>query len=110
MRRHTRQGPRWWHIGVPVFVLGGLLVLEPQAPLSPGGHKVAQLVIALLMYGMVMYWLRRNRGALIHEAYEREKAQEDTRRTRQREIIMRDHESWDDAELPWQHKRHSIDR
>jgi hypothetical protein len=40
----------------------GLLVLEPQGPLSPAGHPIAQLVLALLMYGVVVIWLWGNRS------------------------------------------------
>ena len=97
--RHTRQGPRWWKTGVLLLLLGGLLVLEPQAPLSPGGHKVALLAMTLLMYGIVACWLRYKRGALINETYAREQAQEWKRRARQqqRALVMSDDEPWEDA-------------
>ena len=99
MMRHTRQGPRWWKTGGLLLLLGGLLVLEPQAPLSPGGHKVALLAMTLLMYGIVACWLRYNRGALINETYAREQAQEWRRRARQqqRALVMSDDEPWEDA-------------
>jgi len=99
MRRHTRQGPRWWKTGGLFLLVGGLLILEPQASLSPGGHKVALLAMTLLMYGIVAYWLRYNRGALIHETYAREQAQEWKRRARQqqRALVMSDDEPWEDA-------------
>ena len=92
--RHTRQGPRWWQTGVLPLLLGGLLALEPQAPLSPGGHKVALLAMALLLYGIAAYWLRHNREALINETYAREQAQEWKRRARQqqRALVMSDDE------------------
>ena len=94
MMRHTRQGPRWWQTGVLPLLLGGLLALEPQAPLSPGGHKVALLAMTLLMYGIVACWLRYKRGALIIETYTREQAQEWKRRARQqqRALVMSDDE------------------
>jgi len=97
--RHTRQGPRWWKIGVLLLLVGGVLVLEPQAPLSPGGHKVALLAMTLLMYGIVACWLRDNRGALINETYAREQAQAWKRRARQqqRALVMSDDEPWEDA-------------
>ena len=99
MMRHTRQGPRWWKIGVLLLLVGGVLVLEPQAPLSPGGHKVALLAMTLLMYGIVACWLRDNRGALINETYAREQAQAWKRRARQqqRALVMSDDEPWEDA-------------
>jgi len=109
--RHTRQGPTWWHVWVPLLGLGGLMVLEHQVPLSPGGHKVAQLALTLLMYGVVMSWLRCNRGALIHREYERGQHQEyrDKRRQHMRERALRDAQPWDDAEPPWQNSGHAMD-
>jgi hypothetical protein len=110
---HTRQDPRWWNIWLPLLLLllGGLLVLEPQGPLSPGGHPITQLVLALLMYGVVVLWLWCNRGAFINKAYEREQAQERMRASRQqkREIMMSDSEPWDDAWPPWQSNGHDTD-
>jgi hypothetical protein len=85
-------------------------MLEHQAPLSPSGHTIAQVVLTLLMYGVLIYWLRRNRGALINEAYEREQAQTQRHTTRQpeRERVMDDEEPWDDATLPWHSYGHDI--
>jgi hypothetical protein len=79
---HTCQAPPWWHVWVPLLLVGGLLVLEPQTPLAPDGHQVAQFLIALLMYGVFMGWLWCARGARRHEAYEREQAQEPWHRAR----------------------------
>ena len=103
MMRHTRHGPRWWKTGGLLLLLGGVLVLEPQAPLSPGGHKVALLAMALLLYGIAAYWLRHNREALINETYAREQAQEWRRRARQqqRALVMSDDAPWEDASLSW---------
>ena len=97
--RLTRQGPRWWKAWIQLLLVGGLLVLEPQAPLSPGGHQVALLAIVLLMYGIVRGWLRYSRGALIHEAYEREQAKEWVRRARQQQrvLALSDYAPWEDA-------------
>jgi hypothetical protein len=110
---HTRQGPRWWNIWLAflLLLLGGLLALEPQGPLSPGGHPIAQLVLALLMYGVVVIWLWCNRGAIVNKEYEREQAQERRRAARQqrRERMMSDHEPWDDAWQSWQSDGHDTD-
>ena len=110
--QHTHQGPRWWKPGGLPLLLGGLLVLEPQAPLSPGGHKVALLAMTLLMYGLVACWLRYNRGALINETYAREQAQECSRRARyqQRALVMSDDAPWEGASLSWSRHRHYIMR
>ena len=97
--RHTRQGLRWWTAWVPLLLVGGSLVLEPQLPLSPGGHQIVRLGMTLLLFGIIVYWLRRNRGALINEVYEREQAQEWRRRARQqqRALVRSDDEPWEDA-------------
>jgi len=36
-----------------LFLLAGLLLLEPQGLLTPAGRPIAQLVLALLIYGVV---------------------------------------------------------
>jgi hypothetical protein len=109
--RHTRQGPTWWSTWLLLLLLVGLLGLEHQAPLSPGGHQVAQLVIVLFMYGLLLCWLWYNRGALVHEAYEREQAQGRVHKARQRrrELALSIHELWDDTWLSWQNNGHSTD-
>ena len=114
--RRTHQGPRWWSIWFPLFGLGGLLMLEHQASLSPGGHQVAEIALALLMYSVVVCWLRYNRGALVHQEYECEQKREgrcapcahtvapkraaQARQPRQ-EPVIHDDEPWDEAWLPW---------
>jgi hypothetical protein len=110
MMPYRRRGPRWWNVWLPflLLLLGGLLVLEPQGPLSPGGHPIAQLVLALLMYGVVVIWLWCNRGALVNKEYEREQAQVRTHTAKQqrRNLVMSDDEPWDNVGLPWQSNGH----
>ena len=101
--QHTYRGLRWWQVWVPLVLVGVLLVLEPQAPLSPGGHQVAQFLIVLLMYGVFMSWLWCYRGARLHEEDEREQAHERARQDRQqrRALAMRIYMPWEDASSPW---------
>jgi hypothetical protein len=110
MTQYRRRGPRWYNVWLPflLFLLGGLLVLEPQGPLSPAGHPIAQIVLALLMYSVVAIWLRCNRRALLNQAHEREQTQERKRATgqQQRDRVMSDHEPWEDAWPPWQSNGH----
>jgi hypothetical protein len=108
--RHKRQGPTWWNAWLPLLLPGGLIGLESQLPLTPGGHQIAQLMLVLLMYGLVMGWLRRNRGALINEAYEREQPQYTYEiQQQQLEPVMGSHEPWDDTWQPWQNPGHDMD-
>ena len=101
---HTYQAPRWWHVWIPLLLVGGLLVVEPQIPLSPGGHEAAQFLIILLMYGVFMSWLWCSRGARLHEEYEREQVQAHRRRARQqrRQLSMSTHKLWEDTWQSWQ--------
>ena len=95
-------------VWITLLLCGGLLVLESQATLSPGGHQVALLAMALLMYGLVACWLRHNRGALINEEYEREQKEGVYKTIQQRrESALSDYEPWDDAGLPWQRNGHN---
>ena len=107
---HIRRGPTWWHVWLPLLLLGGLLVLEHQSPLSQGGHKIVQLALTCLMYGVIVVWLRRNRGALINQAYEHERKERVYKiMQRRRELAMSDEEPWDDAWRPWQRNGHDTD-
>ena len=66
----TRE-PAWWMLYALVPVMGGLLVLEFRAPLSPGWHKGVQVGIILFVYGLVWVWLRANDIAMLHESVNR---------------------------------------
>jgi Flp pilus assembly protein TadB len=68
---HKHRGPKWWMLRLLALLMGGLLVLAYQAPLSPGSHQIAQAAIVLLVYGVTVWWLRQHRGAFIHEEQER---------------------------------------
>jgi hypothetical protein len=66
----TRE-PAWWMLYALVPVMGGLLVLEFRAPLSPGWHKGLQVGIILFVYGLVWVWLRANDIAMLHDSVNR---------------------------------------
>jgi hypothetical protein len=103
---HTHQSLQWWHVWMPLLLGGGLLGLEPQAPLSSGGHQVAQFLMVFLMYGGFMSWLWCYRGARLHEAYECEQAHERARQARaqRREVAMSTSVLWEDTSRSW-HRR-----
>jgi hypothetical protein len=63
--------PAWWMLYAVVPVMGGLLVLEFRAPLSPGWHKAVQIGIILFVYGLVWVWLRANDSAMLHDSANR---------------------------------------
>jgi hypothetical protein len=96
--QRARQGLQRWKIWVPLLLISGLLGLEPLAPLSTGGHQAALGLITLLMYGLVMGWLRHSRGALINETFTQEQAQarHDQHWPQQRALARSNSEPWED--------------
>ena len=103
-----RQVPTWRHAWGPLLLLGGLLVLERQLPLSPGGHQIAELVIALLLFGLVGYWLWYTRETPGFDDHTDEKKQERTHRVTVHQGVpaSSDHEPWDYSWLSAQRNGH----
>ena len=96
--RFTRQSPRWWTAWVPLLLVAGSLALEPRILLSPGEHQIVRLAMTLLLFGIIVSWLRRNRGALVNAAYEHEWKERVYKSLQQRrESAIRAYEPWEDA-------------
>ena len=66
MSRKNRR-PRWWQTGLIMLGFGILCFVEARAPLSTTGHRVVQLGIVLLVYGLLFLWLHVNQGAWLSE-------------------------------------------
>jgi hypothetical protein len=62
---HNTREPGWEMLYALVPVMGGLLVLEFRAPLSPGWHKAMQVGIILFVYSLVWVWLWANDRAML---------------------------------------------
>jgi hypothetical protein len=62
----TRE-PAWWILYALVPVMGGLLIEEFRAPLSPGWHKAVQVGIILFVYSLIWVWLWANDSAMLHD-------------------------------------------
>ena len=63
-----RRRPSWWQLWLLFPVLGILAFLEVRASLSPAGHRVVEVSIILVVYGLVSVWLRANQAALLRES------------------------------------------
>jgi hypothetical protein len=57
---HKQPRPAWWLLYTLGPAMGGLLLVESRASLSPGGHTAVQVGIVLFIYGVVWLWLRVN--------------------------------------------------
>lgn len=62
--------PAWWRLYALVPLMGGLLMLESYAPLSPGWHECVQIGIVLFVFGLVWVWVRANAVALLEVGYD----------------------------------------
>ncbi len=52
--------PNWWLLYLLLPVLVGLLVIETKVPISEVGHRVVEVGIVLLVFGLIELWLRTN--------------------------------------------------
>ena len=52
--------PKWWLLYLLLPVLVGLLVIEIRIPISEMGHRVVEVGIVLLVFGLIELWLRAN--------------------------------------------------
>lgn len=68
-----KRGPKWGILYVIVPLVAGLFGLEMKAPLPEAGHRIAQVCVILLTYGLVALWLRANRLAILNEGYRKQK-------------------------------------
>jgi hypothetical protein len=63
---HSKEGRlAWWQLYLLGLVMIGLLVLEARVPLPELGHTAAAAGTLLLIYGLVGFWLRANKLALM---------------------------------------------
>jgi hypothetical protein len=83
-----KRGPRWGLLYMIVPLAVGLLWLQLQTPLPEAGHKVAEVGVILLTYGLVALWLWANRLAILHEDYRRH--EKISQPSRIRVILMED--------------------
>ncbi len=69
---HTnKQRPSWWLLYLSLPLMIGLILLEIRLPLSDIGHRFAECIIVLIVFGSMWLWLKANAGALIQEDLER---------------------------------------
>jgi len=70
MKKSTTR-PAWWFLYLSIALVLGLFWLEAKSPFSTAGHTWAEVGLVIILYGLVMTWLKANEAAMIAE--EREK-------------------------------------
>ena len=56
--------PKWWQLNLTFPLLIVLFVLERRLQISPRGHQAVQFGIVMLVYGLILLWLKANSAAL----------------------------------------------
>ncbi|HEX3051834.1 MAG TPA: hypothetical protein VHP83_14340 [Aggregatilineaceae bacterium] len=59
----------WTRLYIILPLAIGFLLIQHELHLSPAGHKVALLVVTLLIYALVALWVKSNTRALEDETY-----------------------------------------
>ena len=69
-----RRKAKWGspYLALPLAV--GLFWLQMQAPLPEAGHRIEEMGIVLLIYGLAALWLRANQQAIMNEDYAAQQA------------------------------------
>jgi len=72
MKKGSRH-PSWWFLYLGAAVILGLFRMEVKMPLSEIGHTWAQVSLVVVLFGLVITWLRVNDAAFLSEEYEKYK-------------------------------------
>jgi hypothetical protein len=59
--------PKWWVLYILVVFIFILFGLEVRASFTQIGHTVAEIGLVIILYGLMMVWLRANEAALSSE-------------------------------------------
>jgi hypothetical protein len=70
----NKQQPSWWLLYLCLPLMIGLFLIEMRLSLTDTGHRLAEIIIILVVYGYMRIWLNANTGALIQEDLERWRA------------------------------------
>ena len=69
--------PKWWLLYLLLPVLVGLLVIETRLPISEVGHRVVEVGIVVLVFGLIELWLRANDANIRAEQWRAAQGRED---------------------------------
>jgi hypothetical protein len=59
--------PKWWQLYLTFPLLVVLFVLDSRLRITTRGHEFVQIGIVLLIYGLILFWIKANRSALSRE-------------------------------------------
>lgn len=65
--------PKWWILYLLLIAALGLFVLELRMSASENAHRLVEIGIVLLTYGLVFIWLHLNSRAILREDQENKK-------------------------------------
>lgn len=59
--------PKWWQLYLTFPLLIVLFILDSRLRVTTRGHEFVQIGIVLLIYGLIHFWIKANRSALLGE-------------------------------------------
>ena len=65
--------PAWWFLYLSIALVLGLFWIEAKSPFSAAGHTWAEVGLVIILYGLVMTWLKANDAAFLSEECEKYK-------------------------------------
>lgn len=63
--------PKWSLLYLSNILVLSLFLLEVKASLSETGHKLVEVSLVFILYGLMMVWIKANRVGLINEDREK---------------------------------------
>ena len=73
-KHRQKQRLSWWLLYISLPVMIGLFLIEMNLSLSSTGHRLAELIIFLIVCCSFSVWVKANTGALIQDDLERWRA------------------------------------
>ena len=67
-----QKKPAWWRLYLDIALVVALLFVEEPLPVTPGWHKLLQLVLVVVLTWLMAAWTWRNTVALDDEPLLRE--------------------------------------
>jgi hypothetical protein len=65
--------PKWWLLYLSNVLVLGFFWLEVKASLSETGHKLVEVGLVIILYGLMMVWIKANEVGLMNEDWEKYK-------------------------------------
>lgn len=84
MMQKPRSRPNWLVLFLVITPVLGVLWLEAREPLSQVDHKIVEIGLVVLLYGIVAVWLKANEHIVMFDEHQKRQRQDQHLPTRSR--------------------------